>query len=50
VEREIAQIISAGTVDDLNLLEADRANYLAAVFRSGKKWGLAYRRSHHGRV
>jgi DNA mismatch repair protein MutS len=42
VEREIAQIISAGTVDDLNLLEADRANYLAAVFREGKKWGLAY--------
>ncbi len=42
VEREIAQIISAGTVDDLNLLDADRANYLAAVFRDAKKFGLAY--------
>ncbi len=42
VEREISQIISAGTVDDLNLLEADRANYLAAVFRAGKKHGLAF--------
>lgn len=42
VEREIAQIISAGTVDDLNLLEAERSNYLAAVFREGKKFGLAY--------
>ena len=42
VEREISQIISAGTVDDLNLLDADRANYLAAVFRDAKKFGLAY--------
>ena len=29
-------------MDDLNLLEADRANYLAAVFRDAKKFGLAY--------
>jgi DNA mismatch repair protein MutS len=42
VEREIAQIITAGTVDDLNLLEAERSNYLAAVFQDGKKYGLAY--------
>lgn len=42
VEREIAQIITAGTVDDLNLLDADRSNYLAAVFQDGKKFGLAY--------
>jgi len=42
VEREISQIISAGTVSDLNLLDSGRANYLAAVFREGKKLGMAY--------
>lgn len=42
VERAISQILSAGTVSDLNLLEAGRSNYLAAVFRDGKKFGLAY--------
>jgi len=45
VEREISQVISAGTVADLNLLEAERNNYLAAVFAgAGKsgKYGLAY--------
>jgi DNA mismatch repair protein MutS len=42
VQREISQILSAGTVNDLNLLDAGRANYLAAVFRAGKKLGLAY--------
>ena len=42
VEREISQIISAGTIDDLNLLEADRCNYLAGVCRSKGKFGLAY--------
>ena len=45
VAREIAQIISAGTVDDLTLLDDTRHNYLAAVFHGGttKKpcYGLA---------
>ena len=41
VEREIAQIISAGTVDDMTLLDDTRHNYLAAVYHSGKNWGLA---------
>ncbi|MES2598780.1 MAG: DNA mismatch repair protein MutS [Verrucomicrobiota bacterium] len=41
VERAISQILSAGTVNDLNLLDASRPNYLAAVFREGKKFGLA---------
>ncbi|MCB1226669.1 MAG: DNA mismatch repair protein MutS [Verrucomicrobiales bacterium] len=41
VEREISQIISAGTVDDVNLLEAERSNYLAAVFQTKKRFGLA---------
>ena len=35
VEREIAQIISASTVDDLALLDDSRHNYLAAVFLGG---------------
>lgn len=41
VEREISQIISAGTVDDINLLDDSRNNYLAAVCIIGKKFGLA---------
>ena len=41
VEREIARIISAGSIDDLNLLDDQRPNYLAAVFRHGKTIGLA---------
>ena len=43
VEREISQIISAGSVIDLNMLESRRNNYLAAVFRSSpKSLGLAF--------
>ena len=42
VERAVSQILSAGTINDLNLLDSNRANYLAAVFREGKKIGLAY--------
>ncbi|MEM7697074.1 MAG: DNA mismatch repair protein MutS [Verrucomicrobiota bacterium] len=42
VEREIRQIISAGTIDDLNLLDSARSNYLAAVYRAKKTFGLAY--------
>lgn len=41
VEREIARILSPGSVDDLNLLEDNRSNYLAAVHHHGKAWGLA---------
>jgi DNA mismatch repair protein MutS len=42
VEREITQVISAGTVIDLNMLESRRNNYLAAVYRSSPKLlGLA---------
>ncbi len=42
VERAVSQILSAGTINDLNLLDSNRPNYLAAVFRDGKKLGLAY--------
>jgi DNA mismatch repair protein MutS len=42
VERAVSQILSAGTINDLNLLDSNRPNYLAAVLRDGKKFGLAY--------
>src|SRR5471032_3243763 len=32
VDREITQIISAGTVSELDLLESKRANYLGAIY------------------
>jgi len=45
VEREIAQIISPSTIDDLTLLDDTRHNYLAAVFLTGTgtkaRYGLA---------
>ncbi len=40
--REVTQVISAGTVNDAAMIEADRPLYLAAVFAEGKKIGLAY--------
>ncbi len=42
VSRDITQIISAGTVSDLDLLEAKRANYLGAVYIDGNTFGFAY--------
>jgi DNA mismatch repair protein MutS len=42
VSRDITQIISAGTVSDLDLLEAKRANYLGAVYADGTVYGFAY--------
>ncbi|MFC7337708.1 DNA mismatch repair protein MutS [Haloferula chungangensis] len=41
VEREIARIISAGSIIEAHLLDDARPNYLAAVYQMGKKWGLA---------
>ncbi len=41
VEREIARIISAGSVLESHLLDDQRPNYLAAVFLLGKARGLA---------
>jgi DNA mismatch repair protein MutS len=41
VEREISRILSPGSIDDLTLLDDQRPNYLAAVFRHGKAIGLA---------
>jgi DNA mismatch repair protein MutS len=48
VTRDITQIISAGTVSELGLLEAKRANYLAAIYEhessgpSQTVFGFAY--------
>lgn len=41
VEREISRILTAGSVDDLTLLDDARPNYLAAVYHHGKEYGLA---------
>jgi len=41
VEREIARILTAGSIDDLTLLDDARPNYLAAVCLHGKFRGLA---------
>jgi DNA mismatch repair protein MutS len=42
VSRDITQIISAGTVSELNLLDAKRANYLGAVCVDNGVFGFAY--------
>jgi DNA mismatch repair protein MutS len=42
VSRDITQIVSAGTVSDLDLLEAKRANYLGAVYADSGTFGFAY--------
>src|SRR2546421_11887957 len=48
VTRDITQIISAGTVSELGLLEAKRANYLAAIYEHESRgpsqtvFGFAY--------
>ena len=42
VSRDITQIVSAGTVSDLDLLEAKRANYLGAVYADSGTFGFAH--------
>jgi DNA mismatch repair protein MutS len=42
VDREITQIISAGTVSELHWLDAKRANYLGAVYIDNGVFGFAY--------
>jgi DNA mismatch repair protein MutS len=42
VTRDITQIISAGTISDLDLLESKRANYLGAVFFENAAYGFSY--------
>ncbi|HEX4707642.1 MAG TPA: DNA mismatch repair protein MutS [Candidatus Udaeobacter sp.] len=42
VSRDITQIVSAGTVSDLDLLDAKRANYLGAIYANDGVFGFAY--------
>ena len=42
VTREITQIITAGTVSELDLLKANRPNYLGAVYFHEDGFGFAY--------
>ncbi len=42
VKREVTQILSPGTHFDERMLTAERNNFLAAVFPSGKIFGLAF--------
>jgi DNA mismatch repair protein MutS len=42
VSREITQIITAGTVSELDLLESKKANYLGAIHFADGVWGFAY--------
>ena len=42
VTREITQIITAGTVSELDLLESKRANYLGAIYFGAGAYGFAY--------
>jgi len=42
VDREVTQIISAGTVSELSWLDAKRANYLGAIYADAGVFGFAY--------
>ena len=42
VRRELTQVISPGTVSDLNLLDSKRNNYLAAINEVGGEYGFAF--------
>ena len=42
VQRQVTQIISPGTVSDINLLDAKRNNYLAAVNEKNGLFGFAF--------
>src|SRR5712672_2119397 len=42
VDRQVTQIITAGTVSELSWLDAKRANYLGAIYADGDAFGFAY--------
>ncbi|MDB6037701.1 MAG: mismatch repair protein MutS [Verrucomicrobiales bacterium] len=42
VKREVTQILSPGTHFDERILAAERNNFLAAIYASGKSFGIAY--------
>ena len=41
VRREVTRIVTPGTITEENILESDRHNYLAGVYRAGDVIGLA---------
>ncbi|MCC5848467.1 MAG: DNA mismatch repair protein MutS [Verrucomicrobia bacterium] len=41
VRREVVRIVTPGTVIEDNVLESSRANYLAGLHLSRKRWGMA---------
>ena len=41
VERELTRVISAGTLADMNLLDSSRHNYIVALYKDKKRFGLA---------
>ncbi len=41
VERELTRVISAGTLADMNLLDSGRHNYIVALYKEKKVYGLA---------
>jgi len=42
VKRNVTQIVTAGTIAELNLLKSDRNNWLAAIIQEKENFGLAY--------
>src|SRR4029078_6709213 len=42
VDREVTQIITAGTISELIWRDAKRANYLGAIYADGDAFGFAY--------
>ncbi len=42
VRRELTQVISPGTISDLNLLDSKKNNFLAALCRQKGRFGFAY--------
>lgn len=42
VKREVTQVITAGTISELNLVKSDNNNWLAALISEDSTFGLAY--------
>ncbi|HSN33379.1 MAG TPA: DNA mismatch repair protein MutS, partial [Ideonella sp.] len=50
VERRITRIVTPGTLTDAGLLDARRDAPLAAIFRDGERWGVAWLNLASGRL
>jgi DNA mismatch repair protein MutS len=42
VKREVTQVVTAGTISEINLLKSDKNNWLASVIKVDNCFGLAY--------